>query len=94
MTEIPAKTPRPIGRTANFLPGIADSAAAAIPDTPSGVEDVRVPGGGVVLVGIPSGGVEVVGVSGILSGGVEVVPGGGIVLVVGMLSVVDENDPP
>jgi len=37
MTEIPAKTPRPIGRTDSFLPGIVDStaAAAATPDTPT-----------------------------------------------------------
>jgi len=71
MTEIPAKTPRPIGRTANFLPGIADSAAAEIPETPTGVSV-----GGIVLdVGISS---EV---------GVVRVSGGGIVLVVGIVSV-------
>jgi len=32
-TEIPAKTPRPIGRTDNFLPGMEESIAAPIPDS-------------------------------------------------------------
>jgi len=32
---MPAKTPRPIGRTDNFLPGNDTSAAAATPDAPA-----------------------------------------------------------
>jgi hypothetical protein len=31
MTEMPVKTPMPIGRTANFLPGIEESEAPATP---------------------------------------------------------------
>lgn len=51
MTEIPAKTPRPIGKTDNFLPGIEDSAAATT-ETPAaeGWTDEEVSGGGIVLV--------------------------------------------
>jgi len=38
MTDIPAKTPRPIGRTDNFLPGSWRSADALTPE--AGAEEV------------------------------------------------------
>lgn len=48
MTDIPAKTPRPIGRTDNFLPGNEESAATAEGETwTDGVEVEGVPSSGV-----------------------------------------------
>lgn len=59
MTEIPAKTPRPIGRTDNFFPGMLklvfdESAAAAVPlvalEVLDGVVVFSAPAEAVVLV--------------------------------------------
>jgi hypothetical protein len=104
MTEMPVKTPMPIGRTANFLPGIEESEAPATPAAEGETDVFDVEGDEIELVLVAGGGggvelvvvegglvvVELVVVEGGLGGGVVelVVVEGGLVDVGGMVELV------